>query len=437
MSVRSLLSGPIAKASLASLAVRVAGILLVAVQAILTARLLGPEGYGVVAFVVAVSHIMATVALFGSEPLSVREVARLQVEGDEARLRGFVRRMRVLLVSTSAIGVIAAVFVLPRLAPDTGVFSEFVLFAAVLFPALAFLIQTQGLLNGLGRVMASTAPFQLIRPSILVGVLVVAWLLNADLSIGDYLAAAVAGTLAALIWSVYVLARALPRRRQAAKPPEGSLRRAAPYFAVSLLVLLHSEVSTLMLAWLASAEETGLFQPIARLAPLLMIGVQAATVRYAPRVSELWTRGELDRLASITRTFTWTTTTFTFLAGLVLILLAEEVLGLFGQAFRANASALWWVIGAQVLSAALGPVGVLLTMTDRATAAVWPQAIGLVVNLGAGVLLIPAYGAYGAAVALSLGLVTCNLGLMIAARTGLGFDPSLIASLRRARTDKT
>ena len=55
----------------------------------------------------------------------------------------------------------------------------------------------------------------------------------------------------------------------------------------------------------------------------------------------------------------------------------DIIRGRFGEAFANNTKALWWVVGAQVFNAACGPVGILLTMTNRAALAIWPQAAAL------------------------------------------------------------
>jgi O-antigen/teichoic acid export membrane protein len=58
----------------------------------------------------------------------------------------------------------------------------------------------------------------------------------------------------------------------------------------------------------------------------------------------------------------------------------------------------------------------LLNMTGRERAAVRGQAIGAVLNLVLGVLLIPRWGATGAAAATAAGLVTANAIFALEAR---------------------
>lgn len=441
------LAGPIARATLLSLAIRLGGIALGMAQAVLTARVLGPEGYGAVAYVFSLSMVFAALALFGTEPLAVREVARLRALGETHALRGLLLSIRRLVLGTALAGAVAAALLLPRLTGGDPAFQAVILFPVLLFPLLAFILQSQGILRGFGQVAMAQVPFQILRPAITVTVLALAWALGLGLGTRGYLIALLGATTAALALTLATLARqraaaALPA--PASQPPSlpaAGVRQvvvqAAPFFSVSVLALLIGEVNTLMLAWWSDAEQTGLFQPIARIAPLMMLGVQAAAIAYAPRVSALWSTGETALLTRITRTFTLTTTAFALLVAFLVLVLGEWILGLFGKDFTAGTAALWWIAGAQVFNAACGPVGILLTMTNRPSLAIWPQAAGLAATLALGYLLIPVNGALGAAIAMSGGTVVWNLGMWIAVRRSMGIDPGLPASVFGAKRSWT
>ena len=435
--LRGFLAGPIARATLLSLAIRIGGLALGFLQAILTARLLGPDGYGAVAYVFSLSMILSAVALLGTETLAVREVARLKALGDAAALGGLLRSIRRLTLGVSLLGALAVALLLPRIGRHDPAFSAVILFPALLFPLLAFILQTQGILRGYGKVAMAQVPFQVVRPAVMTATLALAWLLGTGFSARAYLIAALAAATLALALALRALAGERKSATVAPAPPplREILTRATPFFTVSVLTLVLGEINNLMLGWWADAEQTGLFQPIARIAPLIMLGVQAAGIAYAPRVSALSSTGESDLLVRITRKFTLTTTAFALAVALLTVLLGEPILALFGKAFATNTAALWWVAAAQVFNAACGPVGMLLTMSQRANRAIPPQLASLGATLALGYLLIPDLGAIGAAIAFSGGIVTANVGMWIAVRRTMGFDPSMlmfIAPLRRS-----
>ena len=427
-----MLSGPVAKGTVVSLLIRLAGIGLGLVQAILTARLLGPEGYGMTAFVLSVSIVAATLVLFGTEPLAVREVARYAAARDHAGLAGFVRSIRIVLFGVSLLGA-GAVTAFFATAPQAAEYRSVALYAVLIFPLIALVLQSQGVLRGLGHTALSQLPFFVLRPAVLVGVLAVCFVTGTGIGPEGYLNAVLAGTALALLWAGWSVLRLTPKGDAPARrhPPPSVVRASAPFLAISVTGLLLVEANTLMLAWWTTPEETGLFQPIARIAPLMMLGTTAAAVRYGPRVSELWARGETERLAAVTQTFVRTTTAFTFALTAPILILGDWLLGLYGEAFRVNVPALWWVAGAQLFNAACGPAFSLLTMTGHARHVAISQALGLAVQVGLAAVLIPAHGGLGAAMAMAGGIVVWSAALLIQVWRLLPIEPSLLGLFRR------
>ncbi|MFD1343971.1 oligosaccharide flippase family protein [Litorisediminicola beolgyonensis] len=435
--LQSFLSGPIARGASISFVIRILSIGVATLQAILTAQMLGPEGYGTVAYILSVSMIFATLSLMGTEPLAVREVARFCALKDIAKLRGFIFTIRLSLISVLALGSTILIIMSPLISMTEHEFGDLILFTIPIFALIALTLQNQGILRGLGSVVSAQVPFQILRPTIMVGILGFAWVTGHTVGKKDYLAATIMGTAVALIATFFALRVAMhfketekiihPRICKVAS-------QAAPFFAGSLLALLLSEINTLMLAWWAGPEETGLFQPIARITPLIILGVQAAGVRYAPRVSELWVKGEKERLTAVTRKFTFITTTFAVATAVFITASGEFILGLFGKPFSANSTALWWVSGAQIINSACGPVGMLLTMTGKASLTILPQVGALAVNCVLGWLFISGHGVVGAAIAMSGGIVVWNLGMLAIVRRKLGLDPSMLSLvLKRTR----
>jgi O-antigen/teichoic acid export membrane protein len=80
----------------------------------------------------------------------------------------------------------------------------------------------------------------------------------------------------------------------------------------------------------------------------------------------------------------------------------------------------------QLINVAFGSVGLFLTMTGYERDTLRGQVIALVVNALAAVILIPPYGAVGAALAVAIGLVTWNAALAISFVQRLGFRPSAL-----------
>lgn len=415
---------------MASIAIRMTAMGVGFVQAILTARLLGPEGYGVVAVAMSVAAIAATLATLGLGPLAVREVAQLAARAEWGRLNGFLRFSLVTVLAASALAGAG-------LALGSGLFGPAfrpaVALAGLLVPLMALTALFRGTAQGFGRVAAAQAPGELLRPAVMLALLGLAALAGGGLGTTGYIALATGAALAGVLAGGIALRR-VARLALAASPSGGARgwsRAGLPFLGITLAVIVQGEVNTLMLGRLAGPGEAGLFQPVARLAPLMALGVQAVGMRYAPRVSELWAQGDTASLRRITRLVTVTTTLAAVAACALILLAAPWLLAAFGRAFTVNAPALWWLAAAQVFNTACGPVGLLLTMTGHPARALRGHLAALAANAALGLWLIPGLGAYGAAQAMAGGIVVWSIVLLVSVRRIVGFDPSLSAVLRR------
>ncbi|MGW8268779.1 MAG: flippase, partial [Longimicrobiales bacterium] len=123
--------------------------------------------------------------------------------------------------------------------------------------------------------------------------------------------------------------------------------------------------------------------------------------------------------ALVTRVARWTFWPSLALAA-ILVLGAGPVLDLFGEGFARARWALAILVLGQVVNAAMGPVGHLMNLTGhgRESAVVYGTAAG--VNVGLNLLLIPAMGMEGAAVATATSVILWNLWLFALVRRRVG-----------------
>ncbi|MGN6498473.1 MAG: lipopolysaccharide biosynthesis protein [Tsuneonella sp.] len=427
-----LVRGPIARDSGVSLAIRLAGLGLSFAQAVLTARLLGPDGYGTVAVVMSLVGIAGTMSQFGLGALAVREIAGRFAAGDAVGIRAF---SRFALIAVAALSLLMSfgLVVLGRtgvLVPDA--YRETLELGALLILPGAVLGLVRGFSQGFGRIALAQVPSELIRPAAVVLVMVVVTLASTGFTPDGYMYANAAATVLALAAAALWLWWG--ERRWLAGPTrfDGAGNSAAaslPFLGLALTAILQGELNTLLLGWLAGPRETGLFQPIVRLTPVLTMAVQAAGMRYAPRMAEFWQRGEIERIRAVTRTFTWTTTLATLCAALAIAAAGPWLLRVFGPDFRESAPLLWYVAAAQVFNAACGPVGMLLAMGGRSGGALFGQTIGLMVNVLLGAALVPQYGAAGAVAAMVASIVVWNVTMLAMVKKRYGFDASILGVL--------
>ena len=424
----NLVRGPIARASTLSLGIRLFGLTLIFVQAILTARLLGPAGYGTVATIISVSQVLAIVALFGLGPMAVREVPAHKAVGVEAALGGLWRLslQTVFLLSILFAG-LATFLILPALVKGASV-DNGLTFGGLLVMPLALLALLRDWAQGFNRIAVAQIPAEILRPALVVAGMLAVLAFGSAFSPRDYLGFVLVASFLAVGLSFAMLWRSDLRKlssHRANSDLRSTLSNALPFLGIGLATVMLGELNTLFLAIFATPEETGLFQPVARIAPLMALPVQAAGMRYAPRMAELWKSGEHDRIRAITRTFTWTTSTLTLLLALLLAGVGPWLMIAFGPDFSASASLLWIFAAAQVFNAVCGPVGMILMMSGHSQAAFLGLLLGLAANAILGWLLIPHLGALGAAISMAGGIVLWNSSLLILTMRLTGINSSL------------
>ena len=423
--------GPVARGSLQSFAIRLGGLAISFAQGVLAGRLLGVEGYGIVSMALSLANVLATVALLGWGPLAIKEIARLIAARQPDLAAAFVTAgARAVCAGALVAGGLLSASAFFGFVPDA--FRAAIVVAGLTVAPVALLQLLRGVAQGRGRVMAAQLPGEVLRPTLyvafLAGALALQWKPDPAVLVGALAGASTIAVAAALRPTLRGLSLA---NAQWVEPTQRRRWQAesAPFFGIMLIGILLAEITTLMLGWFGTPAQTGLFQPLARLVPLMVLPAQAVAVSFAPRIADLWSQGARAQVERLTHTFTLVTSAMTVGAVGVLILAEPFIFRAFGPDFMPGAGLLWILAIAQLVNAASGPVGHLLAMTGHAPVALRGQLLALATNVCVGAALIPSQGAQGAAIAMAVGLVLWNLALLLQVRKLLDFDPSLASAL--------
>lgn len=403
------------------------------VHAILAARLLGPEGYGVVAVALSVTAVAAAFAMLGFGPLAVREVAQLVVRADWSSLRGFLRFSGLVVVGVSIVvaGALAALSVWTDLFGAS--YRTEIAIATLMILPLGILQHIRGVCQGFGRVLAALLPAEFLRPAMLVGGLGLLLVFNPSATTVDYMWLSVGTAFLALVLAAFLLAKLVrtlvPVASMTFKPNAWS-RSAVPFSIIFLLGAIGTQANTLLLGWLAGPTEAGLFQPIMRLTPIMLMVTEAIAMPLAPRLASCWEQRDLEGIRHLYRLATPVATVGTLIIVIGMVLVAPILLSAFGREFLANQHLLLWIGLAQIASASTGAATLLLIMAGKMRIRIALQCITLLVQLGLGLVLIGPYGADGAAIALIGSILVWSVLHWFFARFALNVETSLLAMRR-------
>ena len=171
------------------------------------------------------------------------------------------------------------------------------------------------------------------------------------------------------------------------------------------------------------AEELAQLSAAQRTAMLTSFVLMVVNMVVAPRYAHMWKNGDM---AGIQRLAKWSTRGMIVMVTpvvLIMIILPERVMSLFGRGFDEAGILLAIMAVGQFINVATGSVGYLLNMSGhekdfrRVTLFVGPLTIILVI------LFTHSYGVVGAAIGTAVGMLMQNLGAIYMVRLRLYFYP--------------
>lgn len=393
---------------------------------ILLARVLGPHGYGLYAHAFAWLVLLAQSAMLGVPTLMVREVSALQARGEWDKLGRIIRWSQrftgviSLIVTIIALGCL--LLLEERGSPRLPAFG----WALVLLPLLVAAELRNAILRGLHRVFWSQVPDFIVRPLVQGGLLLALLYVAGPLAFTPSVAMALYGVavLVAFFMSgrlFHYHARHCVGRAEGGSGARHWLASVLPLGVAGILQIVNQQSDILLLGWLASAHEVGLYKVAAQCATVVVFLLDGLNLVLAPQVSRLNVLGDrsgLQRMITLSARFSLT---LALPLGGVLMLAGDDILSaVFGEEYRRAHTALAILCAGQIANAAMGSVGLLLNMTGFEKDMMVGLFIATLGNIALDLMLIPSFGLEGAAAAMAVSLVVWNLFMLVCARRRLG-----------------
>lgn len=416
---------------------RVATILASLGASTVLARTLGPTGFGVYAYAMAILTIFALPVSMGLPTLILRETAAARATEDYPRMKGIFMWSSRLILITSCIMIMLGFLILwvlgMRFDPDTKLT---VVFGLLLIPVTALGRARGAALRGLHFILQGQFPEDVLRPALLaLFVAVMVWgfseIITPARAMGLHLIAA----LIAFVLGYWLLIRARPNELASTQPSYDSPAwRGAilPLATISGLQIISQQTDLVMLGFWRAPEEIGFYKVAVSGAALTTFGLAVLNMLLAPRFAGLNATGDTSELTRLAAWGAVLSVLFTLPMVLLFASFGAEILNLlYGPAYKNSTTPLVIISIGLMLTASLGLTGTFISMSglERFAAIAWSVATLLNVTLNA--WAIPRYGMNGAALATMVSSFTAS-GIMWAAilsRTGI--DVSVFGALRR------
>lgn len=400
---------------------------------VVIAQLFGATVQGFYTTGVAVVNGLQILSRFGLENGVVRYVAHYRARNDEARVRGAIVQSILVALGISLV-LSVLMFAGAGLAQGweyRGYSMEPVLRAfAVVLPFFVFMSMVLWATQGFQTVTYASYVQQMIRPFLFL-LLVPAFYLVSDGVVGIIAAYGVSMLLGSLA-AVYYLRKLFPPLLDLKSPTKFETR---DLFSVSVPMsittgaqYLNTWGATLILGAFAVGPAVAIFNNAARTATLSTIVRFAFSGIFSPIISSLYSQGNMEELGRLYKDIARWVFTGALAIFLVISLLANEILLIFGREYTTGVLALLIVAVAQLYSSSVGPTPRMLAMTDNQNAAMFATSVAAVAGLATSLALIWTAQTlegriFGAAIGMAAGIVVENTLTLLAVKRRLGFWP--------------
>lgn len=195
-----------------------------------------------------------------------------------------------------------------------------------------------------------------------------------------------------------------------------------PLFIILLLAQITQWSGQLMLGAWNSTIDVAIFATAQRTAMLTSFILIAVNSIAAPKFAEAFKQDKLDDVKHIAKFSGQIMTVASLPVIIIMLVFAEWLMGLFGDEFIQGANILRILALGQFVNVITGSVGYLLQMTGHEKILRNNVIISSFVMLVGGVMVVPFFGIYGAAIISALSIATQNLLCVYQVKDKLGFN---------------
>lgn len=369
---------------------------------ILLARFLGAEILGLYHLAVSMLLVLASLALIGFGIGFVRFVPVYRDRCDKEGLSGFIRIGigAPLMVSLLAgAGLYNGATVIADLIYQEEALVPVIKTAAWILPIWVLVSIGESLLRGNQKIYQYTLANKICTPFVrclLVVFLSVTGLLTLSSAIYSFGVALVCTLLliAVFLWNQL----SIDLKGTVPRYDYGEIFRfSLPVYAANLLLLLGPNVKLLIIGFLGTTADVGIFGPVAEISSLATLLFIAISRSAAPRIASLHAQGAAGPLSEFYQVSSRWVFTVSLPLFLVLLLYPEPLLLVFGSDFVVGKEALQIMAVAGLFMVTMGMTQLHITMAGKPMVKFFNTAVLYLVMFGLDWLLIPKYGLPGAA----------------------------------------
>ncbi|MEO1349010.1 MAG: flippase [Cyanobacteria bacterium J06635_15] len=423
------LKGELAIGAIGTFGLKITFLALSFLASILSARVLGVQGYGTYTYMLAWVFLLQIPASLGLQFLLEREIAAYRARDEWGFIHGILRwsNQWVFLVSgLLAITAISYVYLFTAISN-----TQLIIFclALTLLPINSLTLLRLGAMKGMRAIVKGQIPENIIQPVFLISCLLIIYY-STQTSIGVIWLVGIrcfAGLIAFLTGG-FLLYKTLPKVVKLSKPNyeiSRWIRSILPFILISSAHVINNKADAIMLGLIKGDEMVGVYTVASRGASLVAFVLISINMSLRPKVAAAFAQGKVNELQPIITKSSRVIFLGSLPIALCLLIFGNLFLLLFGADFIVGRSILTILSLGKLFDAATGSVGPLLDMTGHERETAMGVGVSGILNIILNMVLIPRYGGEGAAFATAFSLMMWNVFLVIRVRQSLGIRPTV------------
>ena len=381
---------------------------------ILSARILGAEGYGYLAFGLSMLAILSVIYLFGLDQFTIRNIAPRKKNTAENALLVFSHDYEstwfIVCVSLSL-----SIFILLFYKVIISEINYGAVFALLFSPLVALVSYKEAVIRSLGYGSLSLLPSQIVRPATTLLLLLIFWLVG---SVGlDFVFAAYGlGFLISLF-----LAFNLSKKKMIQNFDEDIVRLklgfksklsittmknlalgGKGFFLVGIVTIISSKADVFILGSLESMSQVGVYAAAFNLSFLMIMVLQVVNLMVSPRLAAAHAENDMCEIKNILQQSRILGFTMALPLFLVFLTFSEFVLGLLGQEYIEGSSTLVILSIGMLVKTLIGSAGNHLLMSGNENTFSYVMFGSVLFSLPLIFFLVPLYGIEACAIVVAL-----------------------------------
>ena len=380
-------------------------------------RILGSEGLGLVDLSVTILQLLAFFLGSGLSMYIVKEAAILFGENKHKMITSLLRRATMLVIVFAVPLVVLGLLYKESISIfffDNDSFSEPLFYTLIALVPQGLILIYAGALNGIGKIWLSQLVQDALKVFFVVGLLLVILGLNGVPNLEIVLVAYSSAAFVTLLVAIILLRSQLFNSTVSFKSTRIILISSLPFLLFSATSMLTGSIDVLMLGWLGSSADVGIYSAGSKIALASNFFLTAAIASYGPQVSVDYAQKRYEKIANDYTRIALILGGIGFAFMIVFTVFGKSILNFWGPDFIEGYDTLVILSIGQFSNLWTGVTVVLLAFTGHQILMSRIALVTLMVNVILNYFLIQSMSVTGAAIATAISMVISNILILFA-----------------------